>query len=89
MYSRKTSEMIRWNVADAVFRPNIMNTATNTPYYVTKAVFSWFSGCMRTWLYPLNPSKKLYISCPVTTSSTLSVKGKGKASVIVTTLSFL
>ena len=80
MYSPSISEMIRWNVVGAVFSPNIITTATNTPHSVTNVLFSWSSGCMRTWLYPLKPSKKLYISCPTTTSNTLSVNGKGNVS---------
>ena len=50
MYSPNTSEMIRGNVVGAVFKPNIITSTTKTPHSVTKAVFSWSLGCIRTWL---------------------------------------
>ena len=36
---------MRWNVADAVFRPNIITSATKTLHSVRNAVFSLSSEC--------------------------------------------
>ena len=40
MNSYNISMMARWKVVGAVFKPNIMTTATYTPQSVTKAVLS-------------------------------------------------
>ena len=88
MYSLNISMIILWKVVSVIFNPNIITTTMNTPHSVTNVIFSWFAKCIRIWLYPLNPSKKLYTSWPATTSNTPSINGSGNSSVTVKTLSF-
>ena len=76
-YSLKAVLMSLWKFNGVLVKSNGILRYPYTPQVVAKAVLCWSLGLMDTWLYPENPSKKLYASWPNTLLSTCSINGKG------------
>lgn len=83
-----TSSIRRWNVAGAQERPNDFVKNSYKPYFVANAVLGMLLSSIGTWWYPDVKSKVEKYLDPATASRQSCTLGKGKASCLVTLLSF-
>src|SRR5450830_1371695 len=83
---RKRRSMRRWKVWAAFFKPNGMNTYSNSPKGVIIAVLGMSASAMGTWWYPLTKSMHEKYLQPESLAEKSSREGRGYLSSTVDVL---